>query len=127
MSRHTAQRRKRRRCEGNEKADDLAKAGAMLDEGFIAAARAETLQQDREEVLIWCRKWSGYAKPFPVQTCAVFFLLTSVSGFVLSKFLQPSFVVSHLFSWQVLMMGPMRLSLLCLVPLRIRVLLMVLA
>ena len=36
--------------EGNEKADELAKAGAMLDEGFMAEARAETVQQDREEV-----------------------------------------------------------------------------
>ena len=34
--------------EGNEKADDLAKAGAMLDEGFMAEARAEALQQERE-------------------------------------------------------------------------------
>ena len=32
--------------EGNEKADELAKAGAMLDECFLAEARAET----REEV-----------------------------------------------------------------------------
>ena len=36
--------------EGNEKADELAKAGAMLDEGFTAEARAETIQQEREEV-----------------------------------------------------------------------------
>ena len=57
MSRHTARRKKRRRCrtlrslsEGNEKADDSAKAGAMLDEGFMADARAETMQQEREEV-----------------------------------------------------------------------------
>ena len=33
--------------EGNEKADELAKAGAMLDEGFIAETRAKTVQQDR--------------------------------------------------------------------------------
>ena len=46
---------------------------------------------------------------------------------VLAKCPQPSFVVSHLFSWKVLTMGPMCLSLLCLVPLRIMVLLMVLA
>ena len=26
------------------------KAGAMLDEGFVAEARAETMQQEREEV-----------------------------------------------------------------------------
>ena len=49
------------------------------------------------------------------------FLFTSFSGFVLCKCLQPSFVVSHLFSWQVLMMGPMCVSLLCLVLLRIMV------
>ena len=36
--------------EGNEKADELAKAGAMLDEGIMAEARAETMQQEREEV-----------------------------------------------------------------------------
>ena len=36
--------------EGTEKADELAKAGAMLDEGFMAEARAETMQQEREEV-----------------------------------------------------------------------------
>ena len=47
--------------------------------------------------------------------------------FVLSKCLQPSFVVSHLFSWQVLMMGPMCISLQGVVPLRIIVLPMVLA
>ena len=31
--------------EGNEMADELAKAGAMLDEGFVAEARAETVKQ----------------------------------------------------------------------------------
>ena len=36
--------------EGNEKADELAKEGAMLDEGFMAEARAKTMQQEREEV-----------------------------------------------------------------------------
>ena len=36
--------------EGNEKADALAKEGAMLDEGFMAEARAKTVQQEREEV-----------------------------------------------------------------------------
>ena len=34
--------------EGNEKADELAKAGAMLDEGFVAEARADTMKQERE-------------------------------------------------------------------------------
>ena len=31
---------------GNEKADELAKAGAMLDEGFMTEAKAETVQQE---------------------------------------------------------------------------------
>ena len=35
---------------GNEKADDLAKAVAKLDEGYMAEAKAETMQQEREEV-----------------------------------------------------------------------------
>ena len=35
---------------GNEKADELAKAGAMLDEGFMAEARAKTVQQERGEM-----------------------------------------------------------------------------
>ena len=38
--------------EGNEKADELAKAGAMLDEGFMAEARAENMKQEREEVYV---------------------------------------------------------------------------
>ena len=58
MWRRTAQRRKRKTCrhfekfvtEGNEKADELAKEGALLDEGCMAEARAETMQQEREEV-----------------------------------------------------------------------------
>ena len=36
--------------EGNEKVDELAKAGAVLDEAFMAEARAQTMQQEREEV-----------------------------------------------------------------------------
>ena len=38
--------------EGNEKAGDLAKgrSNAMLDEGFMAQARAKTQQHEREEV-----------------------------------------------------------------------------
>ena len=35
--------------EGNEKADERAKEGAMLDKGFMAEARAKTMQQEREE------------------------------------------------------------------------------
>ena len=38
--------------EGNEKADELAKAGAMLDEGSVAEARAETMRKEREEVYV---------------------------------------------------------------------------
>ena len=34
--------------EGNEKADELAKAGAMLDEGFVAEVRADAIKQERE-------------------------------------------------------------------------------
>ena len=36
--------------EGNENADELAKAGAIMDVGFMADVRAETIQQEREEV-----------------------------------------------------------------------------
>ena len=35
-------------AEGNEKADELAKEGAMLNEGFMAETRAKTVQQERE-------------------------------------------------------------------------------
>ena len=37
----------------------------------------------------------------PMPTCTVLFTFTSFSGFVLFKCLQPSFVVSHPFSWHV--------------------------
>ena len=36
--------------EGNEKADELAKEGVLLDEGVVAEARRKTMQQEREEV-----------------------------------------------------------------------------
>ena len=36
--------------EGNVKADELAKAGARLDEGFMAETRAKTVQLEPEEV-----------------------------------------------------------------------------
>ena len=40
--------------EGSDKAGELAKAGAKLDEGFMAEARAKTMQQEREEVYaVW--------------------------------------------------------------------------
>ena len=38
--------------EGNEKADDLARAGATLDEGFMAEVRAAAVKQEREEVYV---------------------------------------------------------------------------
>ena len=34
--------------EGNEKADALAKPGALLDDGYMAEAQTETMQQERE-------------------------------------------------------------------------------
>ena len=37
--------------EGSEKADDLATALATMDEGFMAEARAKTMQQERKEEL----------------------------------------------------------------------------
>ena len=39
-------------AEGNDKADELAKAGSMLDEGFMAEVRADTRKQEREEVYV---------------------------------------------------------------------------
>ena len=36
--------------DGNEKADELAKEGAMMDKSFMAEARTNTMQQEREEV-----------------------------------------------------------------------------
>ena len=38
--------------DGNQKADELAKAGAVMDEGFMAEARAEATKQEREEVYV---------------------------------------------------------------------------
>ena len=42
--------------EDNEKADEPAKAGAMLDEGFMAEARAEDMKQERggKRILAGC-------------------------------------------------------------------------
>ena len=45
---------------GNEKADDLAKAGAMLDDGFMAQTRAKTVQQEREEVYAALQYWASF-------------------------------------------------------------------
>ena len=46
--------------EGNEKADELAKAGAMLDKGFMAEARAKTVQQEREELYAALQKTASF-------------------------------------------------------------------
>ena len=47
-------------ADGNEKADELAKTGAMLDEGFMAEVRAETMQQEREEVYAAFQYTAGF-------------------------------------------------------------------
>ena len=49
---HVTAHRKRFVTKGNEKSDELAQAGAMLDDGFMAEARAKTMQQEREEVYV---------------------------------------------------------------------------
>ena len=46
--------------EGNEKADELAKEGAMLNGGFTAQARASTIQQEREEVCAVLQYVAGF-------------------------------------------------------------------
>ena len=56
MSRRTAQKKDKKEMsnfekfvtEFNEKADELAKVGATLDEGLMAEIRAKTFQQERE-------------------------------------------------------------------------------
>ena len=58
VKKHITRRKKRKKCrifekfitEGNEKADELAKEGALLDTGFMAEARPEAMQWEREEV-----------------------------------------------------------------------------
>ena len=37
--------------DGDEKADELAKEGTVLDEGFMAKTRAKTVQQEQEKVV----------------------------------------------------------------------------
>ena len=57
MSKRTVQRRTRKKCrcferfvtDGSEKADELAKAGEMWDEGFMAQVRPKTSRQEREK------------------------------------------------------------------------------
>ena len=55
-SRHIVRRRRGGKCrslknipEGNEEADELAKEGGMSGGGFMAQARASTIQQEGEE------------------------------------------------------------------------------
>ena len=56
MSRHTKKETEKMTqierfvTEGNEKADELAEAGVMPDQGFMAEVRAVTVKQEREEV-----------------------------------------------------------------------------
>ena len=63
----------------NEKADELAKEGAMKGEGFMAQVRATKLQQEREEVYVasqctasihWVEEWRDCEelKPQPRET-----------------------------------------------------------
>ena len=46
--------------EGNEKADELAKEGAMLDEWFMTKARAETAQQQKNKCMQPCSLQSSF-------------------------------------------------------------------
>ena len=48
--------------EGNEKADEMAKAGAMLDRGFMAEARAKTVQE-RQEVYAALQYAASFHRP----------------------------------------------------------------
>ena len=48
--------------EGNEKADELAKAGAMLDEGLMAEVRAVTMKQERPLPLEDSSEWISDAR-----------------------------------------------------------------
>ena len=87
--------RKRRKRKGVRKRF-LQRKNFLFHKRFLQTDRykKEMTNQDRKEFLFWL-------KPFPARTCAVFFPFTTSSGFVLSKCLQPSFVVSHPFSWHV--------------------------
>ena len=56
--------------EGNEKADELAKEGALLDKGFMADARAETMQWQHAasfHCLVEERKDCQELKPTPKE------------------------------------------------------------
>ena len=79
---------------------------AMIILGMLFFSDGGTRVVDGETLAGWSvisrfprgRIW---LKPFLVRTCALCFPFMSVAGFVLSKCLHFSFVVSHLFSWQV--------------------------
>ena len=47
-------------AEGNEKADEFAKEGALLDGGLMAQVRASTVQQEREEVYAALQNAAGF-------------------------------------------------------------------
>ena len=47
-------------AEGNEKADEFAKEGALLDGGLMAQVRASTVQQEREEVHAALQNAAGF-------------------------------------------------------------------
>ena len=55
--------------EGNEKADELAEAGAMLDEGFMAKVRAGTIKQERASFHCLVEQWKDCEelKPKPKE------------------------------------------------------------
>ena len=46
--------------EGNKKASESAKAGAMMDEGFMGEATAQTMKQEREEVYVALQCAAGF-------------------------------------------------------------------
>ena len=55
--------------EGNEKADGLAKAGAMLDEGCMAEVKADSIKQGREEVYVALQYAAGHCLAEPWKDC----------------------------------------------------------
>ena len=87
------------------------------------ASSNTALEEENNALKEQVSKFRGHfgSSHFLFERALCFSCVTSFSGFVLSKFLQPSFVVSHLFSWRVLTMGLKCLSLLNLVHLRIMV------
>ena len=62
------------RHSGNEKADELAKGGALLDKEFMKEARVETLQQERDKV--YASFFCSFFLPFSfVFSCLTFFFI----------------------------------------------------